>query len=169
MGKTFNVNVNRFNPYANFCFLIYFGASTDPVAGVSKITGLKRSSDVIEYKAGGDRIVHKGPGRTKYDALTLERGVTHDADFEVWANAAQSIDKGVPATSLKDLRKELRIDLLNESGQPVHRYLIHGGWVSEYQALGDLDGGGNAVILEHVKVELESWEHDLSLTEPTEA
>lgn len=168
MGKPFSVNTTRFDPYKNFRFLVYFEGSTSPVAGVSKVGGLKRSSDPIEYKEGGNMIIRKGLGRTKYDAITLERGVTHDRDFEDWANAAQLLDKGVPSQSLKNLRKEIRIELLNEAGQPVHRYLVHRCWVSEFQALGDLDAGGNAVVLEHIKVENEGWEHDLSLTEPTE-
>lgn len=169
MGKPFSVNTTRFDPYKNYRFLVYFDTSTTPVAGISKVTGgLKRSSDAIEYKEGGNMLIRKGLGRTKYEAITLERGVTHDADFEAWANAAQVLDKGSPSQSLKNLRKELRIELLNEAGQPVHRYVVHRCWVSEYQALGDLDGGGNAVALEHIKIEHEGWEHDLSLTEPTE-
>jgi phage tail-like protein len=169
MGKSFSVNINRFDPYKSFRFLVYFEGSTEPVAGVSKVSGLKRSSDVIEYKEGGNAIIRKGLGRTKYEPVTLERGVTHDPDFEKWANAAQLLDKGAPATSLAALRKQLIIVLLSETGQHVHRYIVHRCWVSEYQALGDMDGGSNAVMLEHIKVENEGWEHDLSLTEPTEA
>ncbi len=168
MGKPFSVNVNRFDPYKAFRFLVYLETSTSPVAGVSKVTGLKRSSDVIEYKEGGNTIIRKGLGRTKYEPITLERGITHDKDFEDWANAAQVLDKGAPSQSLKNLRKELRIELLNEAGQSVHRYVIHRCWVSEYQALPDLDAGGNTVAIEHLKLENEGWEHDLSLSEPTE-
>ena len=130
--------------------------------------GLKRSSDPIEYKEGGNAIILKGLGRTKYDAITLERGVTHGSDFQDWANAAQVLDKGAPSQSLKNLRKEIRIELLNEEGQQVHRYIVHRCWVSEYQALPDLDAGGNAVALEHIKLENEGWEKEASLTEPTE-
>jgi phage tail-like protein len=164
----FSVNTNRFDPYKPYLYLIYFDQSTTPVAGVSKVGGLKRSSDVIEYKEGGNLIIRKGLGRTKYEPITLERGVTHDKDFEDWANAAQALDKGAPIRSLKALRKEIRIELLNEAGQPVHRYLVHRCWVSEYQALSDLDAGANGVVMEHVKMEHEGWEHDLSLTEPVE-
>lgn len=168
MGKPFSVNTTRFDPYKSYRFLVYLDTSTTPVAGVSKVTGLKRSSDPIEYKEGGNPIIRRGLGRTKYEAITLERGVTHDKDFEDWANAAQVLDKGAPSTSLKKLRKEIRIELLNEAGQPVHRYIVHRCWVSDYQALPDLDAGQNAVAIEHIKLENEGWEHDLSLTEPTE-
>lgn len=168
MGKPFTVNINRFDPYKTFRFLVYFGTSSTPVAGVSKVGGLKRSSDVIEYKQGGDAITRKGLGRTKYEPITLERGITHDKDFEEWANAAQVLDKGAASTSLKTLRRQVRIDLLNEAGQPVHRYLLHRCWVSEFQSLPDLDAGGNAVAIEHIKLENEGWEHDLALAEPTE-
>src|SRR6266436_8755155 len=168
MGKPFSVNTNRFDPYKSYAFLVYMGTSTTPVAGVSKVTGLKRSSDAIDYKEGGNAVILKGLGRTKYEAITLERGVTHDTDFELWANAAQVLDKGAPSQSLKNLRRDIRIELLNEAGQPVHRYIVHRCWVSEYQALADMDAGGNAVALEHIKLENEGWEKDGSLAEPTE-
>jgi phage tail-like protein len=168
MSKPFSVNTSRFDPYKAYRFLVYFGQSTTPVAGVSKAGGLKRSSDPIEYKEGGNAIILKGLGRTKYDPITLERGVTHDTDFQDWANAAQVLDKGAPNSSLKNLRREIQIVLLNEAGQPVHRYIVHRCWVSEYQALPDLDAGGNSMALEHIKLENEGWEHDPSLTEPQE-
>ncbi len=168
MGKPFTVNVNRFDPYKTYRFLVFFGQTSSPVAAVSKVGALKRSSDPIEYKAGGDAIIRKGLGRTKYDPITLERGLTHDLDFATWANAAQVLDKGAPTTSLKNLRKEVRIDLLNEEGQPVYRFFVHRCWVSEYQALPDLDAGANAIAIEHIKLENEGWEFDPTLTEPTE-
>jgi phage tail-like protein len=168
MGKQFTVNITRLIPYSSYRFRIYFDKSTTPVAGVSKVGGLKRSSDVIEYKEGGNAIIRKGLGRTKYEPLTLERGITYDADFEDWANAAQVLDKGAPSTTLSALRKELRIDLLNEAGQPVQRYTVHRCWVSEFQALPDLDAGANSIAIEHIKVENEGWEHDTSLKETAE-
>ena len=168
MSLPFPVNINRFDPYKTSRYLVYLGTSTTPAAGVSKVGGLKRSSDVIEYKQGGDPITRKGIGRTKYEPVTLERGVTHDKDFEDWANASQVLDKGAPSTSLANLRREVRIELLNEAGQPVHRYILHRCWVSEYQALPDLDAGGNGIAIESVKIENEGWEHDLTLAEPQE-
>jgi phage tail-like protein len=168
MTKPFTANIARFDPYKLFAFLIYFDTSTSPVAGVSKVSAIKRSSDVIEYKEGGNAIIRKGLGRTKYEPITLERGVTHDDSFEAWANAAQVLDKGSPSSSLLALRREIRVELMNEDHQPVHRWLFHRCWVSEFQALPDLDAGSNAVAIEHIKLENEGWEHDLSLTEPKE-
>src|SRR5947207_15236987 len=107
MGKPFSINTSRFDPYKNYRFRVYFGTSTTPVAAVSKVGGLKRSSDPIEYKEGGNPIIRKGLGRTKYDAITLERGITHDTDFEEWANAAQKLEHGAAITSLASLRKEV--------------------------------------------------------------
>ena len=123
---------------------------------------------MVEYKEGGNALIRKGLGRHKYEPITFERGVTFADEFEAWANTAQVLDKGSPSTSLANLRKEVRVELLNEQGQPVHRYLIHRAWVSEYQALPDLDAGTNAIAIEHVKVEHEGWEHDMSLTEQAE-
>jgi len=165
MGKPFTVNINRYDPYKTYRFLVYFGTSTSPVLAVSKVGALKRSSDVIEYKEGGNPVILKGLGRTKYDAITLERGLTQDRDFVEWANAAQVLDRGAPSTSLKNLRREVRIDLLNEEGQPVWRFNVHRCWVSEYQSLPDLDAGANAIALEHIKLEHEGWEQDTTLAE----
>jgi phage tail-like protein len=168
MSKPFSVNLNRLDPYKSYRFLVYFGTTTTAVAGISKVTGIKRSSDVIEYKGGGDLIIRKGLGRTKYEPITLERGVTQDTDFIDWANYAQVLDQGSPSASLANLRREMRIVLLNEAGQPVHGYLVHRCWVSEFQALGDLDAGASAVAIEHIKVENEGWEFDPTVTEQPE-
>jgi phage tail-like protein len=168
VGKPFTVNTNRFDPYKAYRFLVYFDTNTSPVAAVSKVSSLKRSSDVIDYKEGGNPIILKGLGRTKYEPITLERGVTFDTDFQDWADATQKLSSGAASTSLKNLRRELRIELLNEEGQSVYRYLVHRCWVSEYQALPDLDAGGTGIALEHIKLENEGWERDASLTEPTE-
>jgi phage tail-like protein len=166
MGRPFSVNINRYDPYKTFRFLIYFGTSTAPVAGMSKVTSLKRSSEMVEYKEAGNMIIRKGLGRTKYEAITLERGLTHDSDFEDWANAAQVLDTGAAKQSLKNLRKDIAIVLLNEQGQPVYRYNVYQCWVTEYQALPDLDAGANAIAIEHIKLEHEGWERDKSVTEP---
>ena len=158
----FSVNTNRYDPYKTYRFLVYFGNSMVPVAAVSKVTAVKRTTDVIEYKEGGNNIILKGPGRTKYEPITLERGVTYDTDFMTWADATQKLDKGHPGTSLAKLRQEIAIELLNEAGQTVHRIVVHRCWVSEYQAWPDLDAGANAIALEHIKLENEGWEFDTS-------
>jgi len=164
----FPANLHRYDPYKTYRFLVYFGTSTEAVAAVSKVSAIKRSADVIEYKEGGNAIILKGLGRMKYEPITLERGVSQNKDFITWANYAQLLDHGHPTTSLANLRQELRIDLLNEEAQPVLRYLVHRCWVSEYQALPDLDAGANAVAIEHIKLENEGWEQDLTLSEPQE-
>jgi phage tail-like protein len=169
MSKPFSVNVSRFDPYKTYRFLVYFDTSTTPVAGVSKVTGLKRSSDPIEVKEGGNPIILQGLGRTKYEPVTLERGVTHDTDFEQWANAAQVLDNGHPLQSLSTLRRTLILVLLNEQGQPVLRWKLYRCWVSEYQAVSDLDAGTNAVAIEHIQVRHEGFERDLNVKEPNEA
>ena len=156
----FPVNTSRFDPYKSYRFLVYFGQSTTPVAAVSKVTALKRTTDVIEYKEGGNNIILKGPGRTEYEPVTLERGVTYDLDFITWADYTQKLDQGHPTTSLANLRREITIALCNEAGSIVHGYIVHRCWVSEFQALPDLDAGANAIALEHIKLENEGWEVD---------
>jgi phage tail-like protein len=166
--QPFSVNMGRRDPYKTFRFLVFIGTGTTPVAGVSKVTALKRSTDVIEHKEGGNALIIKGLGRTKYEPITLEQGVTHDETFAAWADAVQVLDKGAPQTSLTNMRQDLKIMLLNEEGQPVLRYIVYQAWVSEFQALPDLDAGTNAVAIQHIKVENHGWARDPTLTEPQE-
>jgi len=165
----FPVNTKRFDPYQTRGFLLFFGTDTTPVAVLSKIGKLSRSSTVVEYNEGGNPVTVKGIGRTKYDPITLERGITQNTAFIDWADAAQKLDQGHPTTSLKNLRREIRIQLLNEAGQPVHGYIVHRCFVSEFQALPDLDAGANAVAIEHIKLENEGWEVDPAIVEVLEA
>jgi phage tail-like protein len=164
----FPVNTARHEPYQARSFLVFFGQSTAAVAAVNKVGKLSRAAAVVEYMEGGNPVTLKSVGRTKYDPIILERGVTQDNDFIAWADAAQKLDQGHATTSLKDLRREVRIQLLNEAGQPVHGYIIHRCWVSEFQALPDLDAGGNAIAIEHIKLENEGWEVDPSIVEVPE-
>jgi len=168
MGKIFPANLNRYDPYKTYRFLVYFGKSTTPVAAVSRVGAIRRTSDVIEYNEGGNAIVLKGLGRTRYDPITLERGITQDPDFATWANYAQVLDHGSPGASLANLRQEMAIVLLNEEAQPVLRYLVHRCWVSQFQALPDLDAGASTIAIEMIRVENEGWERDLTLAEPVE-
>ena len=164
----FTVNPQRFDPYKNFKFRVKWDGRY--VAGVSKVGALRRSTDLVEHREGGDPSTNrKSPGRTKYDAITLERGVTHDTEFERWANKVWNFGGGAGAeTSLKDFRKDIIIDLFNEAGQKVISYRVFRCWVSEYQALPDLDANANAVAIQHIKLENEGWERDLDVVEPAE-
>lgn len=164
----FTVNASRFDPYANFKFRVKWDGRY--VAGVSKVSALKRTTEVVEHREGGDPSTsHKSPGRTKYEAITLERGVTHDVEFERWANKVWNLGNGPGAeVSLKDFRKDFIIELYNEAGQLVIAYKVFRAWVSEYQALPDLDANANAVAIQHIKLETEGIERDYEVTEPTE-
>jgi phage tail-like protein len=154
----FPVSAQRFDPYKNFKFKIRWEGRY--VAGASKVSALKRSTQAVERrKGGGPSTTRKSPGRTKFDAITIERGVTHDAEFEAWANKAWSFASGPGAeTSLKDSRKDLIIELYDEAGRLAIAYRLHRCWVSEFQALPDLDGNANAVAIAHMKLENEGWE-----------
>jgi phage tail-like protein len=166
----FNVNTTRFDPYKNFKFRLYFVGKTDPVAGLSKVGALKRTTEVVKHREGGDpSSSRKSPGRSEYDAIMLERGVTHDLDFEQWATLVWHLNNGAgKEVSLKDFRRDLILELLNEAGQVALRYTIYRCWVSEYQALPDLDANANAVAIQHIKIENEGWLRDPQTPEPTE-
>src|SRR5215203_3647034 len=160
----FTVNANRFDPYKNFKFRVFWEGVTAPVAGISKVGGLKKTTEVVEHREGGDpSSSRKSPGRTKYEAITLERGVTHDTEFEKWANKVWNFGAGLGAeVSLKDFRRNVNIVLYNEAGQEVLRYRVFRCWVSEFQALPDLDANANAVAIQHIKLENEGWERDVA-------
>jgi phage tail-like protein len=164
----FTVNATRFDPYKNFKFRVKWDGKY--VAGVSKCSALKRTTEVVEHREGGDPSTsRKSPGRSKFEAITLERGVTHDVEFEQWANKVWNFASGLGAeVSLKDFRKDIIIDFFNEAGQLAISYKVFRCWVSEFQALPDLDANANAVALAHVKLENEGWERDLDVVEPTE-
>ncbi len=156
----FENNPERIDPYKNFKFKVYFDGK--PVAGVSKVSALKRTTDVIEHRSGGDpSTVIRTPGQTKFEAITLERGVTHDKEFEQWANKVWNFGAGAGGeVSLKDFRRNITIVLHNEAGQEVVKYNVFRCWVSEFQALPELDASGNAIAIQTLKLENEGWERD---------
>ena len=164
----FSVNAQRFDPYKNFKFRVKWDGKY--VAGVSKVTMLKRTTEVVKHREGGDpSSSRKSPGRTEYEPITLERGVTHDTEFEKWANKVWQVNAGLGGeVSLRDFRKDITLEVYNEAGQLAIAYNIFRCWASEYQSLPDLDANANAVAIQHIKLENEGWERDQAVTEPAE-
>lgn len=162
----FTVNSERFDPYLNFKFKIRWDGQY--VAGLSKCTALKKTTESTTWYESGDQSVpRKIPGKTTYDAITLTAGVTHDTRFESWANLVNNY-QGEAAMSLKHFRKDLTIEVCNLQGTPVLAYNVFRCWVSEYEALPELDASGNAVMIQTIKLEHEGWERDVAVTEPAE-
>jgi phage tail-like protein len=164
----FSVNAERFDPYKNFKFRVKWDGRY--VAGVSKVSALRRTTEVVSHREGGDpSSSRKSPGRTEFEAITLERGVTHDTEFEKWANKVWNFGSGLGAeVSLRDFRKDITIDFYNESGQLAISYKVYRCWVSEYQGLPELDANANVVAIQTLKLENEGWERDYVVTEPEE-
>lgn len=164
----FSVNTGRFDPYKNFKFRVKWDGRY--VAGVSKVSALKRTTEVVTHREGGDQSSsRKSPGRTEYEAITLERGVTHDPEFEEWANKVWNWGSALGGeSSLADFRKDIILEVYNEAGQLVLAYKIYRCWVSEYQALAESDANANAVQIQEMKLEHEGFERDPAVTEPTE-
>jgi len=162
----FTVNPARFDPYRTFKFRVKI--DNQYVAGLSKCSALKRSTEVTQWREGGDPSASRQlPGKSKYEPVTLEAGLTHDLTFETWANLVHNF-QGDAAMSLKGFRKDIIIDVFNEAGQKVHSYKLFRCWVSEYQALPELDASSNAVAIQHIRLENEGWERDTAVTEPAE-
>jgi len=164
----FTVNTQRFDPYKNFKFRVKWDGKY--VAGISKVGALKKEVTPVEHRNGGDpSMVRKSPGQIKYDPVTLERGVTHDQEVEKWANKVWNFGSGLGAeVSLKDFRKDIIIEMYNEAGQLAIAYKVYRCWVSNFQALPDLDASANAIAIENMTLQNEGWERDYSVTEPTE-
>lgn len=164
----FTVNPRRFDPCKNFKFRVRWDGRY--VAGVSKVSGLTRATEVVEHRSGGDPSTsRKSPGRSSYEAITLERGVTHDLEFERWANKVWNFGAGSGSeVSPADFRKDVLLELYNEAGQKVIACKIYRCWVSEYKPMPDLDANANAVAIQSIKLENEGWERDQDVTEPAE-
>lgn len=164
----FSVNAQRFDPYKNFKFRVKWDGKY--VAGVSKVGALKRTIEAVDHREGGDpSTVRKSPGQTKYEPITLERGVTHDPEFEKWTNKVWNFGSGLGAeVSLKDFRKDIIIEVYNEAGQLAVAYKVYRCWVSEFQALPELDASANAIAIQTLTLQNEGWERDYEVTEPSE-
>jgi len=167
MAKGFIKNANRVDPYKNFKFRILWDGKT--VMGVSKVGALKRTTEVVKHRDGGDNSTdHKSPGRTSYDAISVERGITHDPEFEAWANKVHPYS-GDTAMDLAAYKKNLTLEMMDEKGHVVYRYFLYDCWVSEYTAIPELNANANAVAIESLKIELEGWDRDRDTKEPNEA
>jgi phage tail-like protein len=164
----FSVNPERFDPYKNFKFRVKWDSKY--VAGVSKVSALKRTTEAVKHREGGDpSSSRKSPGKTEFEAITLERGVTHDLEFEQWANKVWDFGAGLGLeVSLKDFRKDVTLEVYNEAGQLAIAYHVFRCWVSEFQAMPELDANANAVAIQTLKLENEGWQRDTAVTEPTE-
>jgi phage tail-like protein len=162
----FSVNTHRFDPYKNFKFRIKWDGKY--VAGITKVSPLKRSMEPIKWREGGDPSRHRlSPGTVNLEPITLERGVTHDVEFEAWANLVNH-PGGDGGMSLKNFRKDMILELLNEAGQVAKAWQVYRCWVSEYVASSELDAAGNTVDLETIVVQHEGFERDTAVPEPTE-
>lgn len=163
----FVVNAQRVDPYKNFKFRIVLDGK--PVLGVSKCGALKRTTEVVKHRSGGDNSHdHKSPGRSSFEGVSMERGVTHDLEFEKWANKVHNYE-GDATMDLAGYKKDLTLEVMNERGQVALRYFLYRCWVSEYTALPDLDANANATAIQSLKLELEGWARDVDTPEPSES
>jgi len=151
---TFTVNPSRFDPYKNFKFRLKLDGRY--VAGVTDAPALKVSTEVVEPAS------RKLPGLRKFGTVTLKGGITHDSEFESWANNAQAYGSGLGAEgSPQNVRRDIIIEVYDEEGQLALAYKLYRCWVSEFQAVPDLDA--NAVTIQSIKLENEGWERDYDI------
>lgn len=163
---SFPVNPHRLDPYKTFKFQVILDGQVVP--GISKVGPLRRHTATILYRDGGfPNHTVTAPGLTEFDPIVIERGITHDKTFENWAALAYG-GAGTPGMSLKNFRKNIRINLLNEQGTVVRSYMVYRAWVSEYTALPVMDASANAVAIETIVLTYEGFEVDASVSEPVE-
>jgi phage tail-like protein len=162
----FNVNAHRIDPYKNFRFRVSWDGTL--VAALSKMSAIKKTTEAIEWRAAADAgIVRKQPGRTKFEAVSFEQGLTHDRKFFEWANQVNN-PVGEAANSLLAYRKTVRVEVLNMQGTPVMAFNLLRAWASEFQALPEMDANANAVAIQSLKVEYENFVLDEAVVEPAE-
>ncbi|MDS9470140.1 phage tail protein [Paracoccus sp. MBLB3053] len=164
-----NTAGQRVMPYAGYKFRIK-EIGGDYMFAVNKVSALSRSVEVMEYREGGDpSLMRKSPGQAKYEAITLERGVTNNTQWEEWANKVWTYGAGLGGeVSLADFRKDLQLEIMNEAGQIVLVYKIYRCWVSEWRAFPDADAGSSSFAIQSVKLENEGWERDDQVEVPAE-
>ena len=172
MANGFVKNAHRYDPYKNYKFRVKLKGDDGNyrvVMGVSKVGALKRTTEVVKHRGGGENSTdHKSPGRTTYDGITMERGITHDRDFEKWANMVHPYS-GDASMDLVNYKKDMMLEVMNEKGHVAFRYFLYDCWISEYTSMPDLDANANAVAIENIKIELEGWERDTETKEPDES
>lgn len=162
----FPVNPHRLDPYKNFKFQIILDGNKVP--GVARVSPLWRRTETLFWRSGSDNSGFVTvPGHTSFDPITLERGLTHDKTFEDWAALAFN-RSGDANMSLRDFRKDMVINLLNQQGTVVLSYVVYRCWVSEYQALPELDADGTAIAIEKIVLQHEGFERDAAVQEPPE-
>ncbi|MCW3476058.1 phage tail protein [Limobrevibacterium gyesilva] len=162
----FSVNTTRIDPYKNFKFRVVVDGQ--PVAGVSKVSGLKRTTEVVTHRDGGDLSTKRhSPGVTSFEPVTLERGITYDLTFESWATLVYSVE-GDAGVSLKNFRKDIAIELYNLQGVKVKAWKVYRCWVSEFTAVPELDANGNAIAFESIIIQNEGFERDIAVVEVAE-
>jgi phage tail-like protein len=162
----FTVNTSRIDPYKNFKFRVKWDGQV--VAGVSKVSALKRTTEVVSHREGGDISTPRhSPASSKFEAITLERGITFATEFRAWATLVYN-HEGDGAVSLKNFRKNITIELVNLQGVTVKAYNVFRCWVSEFTALPELDANANAIAFEHIVLQNEGFELDEAVVEQAE-
>lgn len=161
-------NAYRYDPYLSFRFAVFWEGRY--VAGMSQISALTRQTQVVDYREGGDSLVmRKQPGQVTFQPITLSRGVTHDKEFEQWANRVWFLSgEGGSEVSLANFRRDIIIQLRNEAGQPVLAYNVYRCWPSSVTFLPELDSSANAVAIQTMELQHEGFERDLAVTEPVQ-
>ena len=163
----FSANAHRYDPYRTFKFQVVIGGTV--VAGLSKMSALKKSTEVVDWRYAGDPShVRKLPGGTSWEPITLEQGLTHDPMFMELANRVNNID-GDAAMSLLNFRVPVIINVMNLQGAVAMSYKVSRAWVSEFQALPDFDSNSmNTVGIQTLTLQHEGWQIDGAVSEPSE-
>jgi phage tail-like protein len=135
------------------------------IPGITQIGALRRKTEVVEHRSGEDsNRIRRSPGRTEYQPIVLKRPRTEDKEFERWANQVWKLGSGFGTEmSLKDYRKDILIEVRDDTGKILLAFRAYRCWPSEYVALKDSDGNHKSVALEILVLEHEGWERDYEI------
>lgn len=137
------------DPFTGFKFRVIVATFSSDI-GFQKVSGLKESTEVVEYREGTDPITkRKLPGLTVYDPVTFTRGLSTSHDLLDWraqVATASSPGDGVPPDGF---RRTVTVQMFakGNNDQAVQSWEILKAWPQELNH-SDLDAEGSAVVIQ---------------------
>jgi phage tail-like protein len=162
--SAFQANATRYDPYKNFKFRVKWDGAYIP--GISRVSGLGMVFQAAEHREGAEpNVVHRAPGVLSYETITLERPIGPDTAFEDWAKLVTPATAGAGASHGAHL-KTVRVEVLNQAGQPLLAYDVYHCWPSVYRPLPDLVEGSRPRPIESITLVHDGWERDPAVVYP---
>jgi phage tail-like protein len=147
-----------YDPYRKFKFLVKWNNAV--VMAVHKVSSITKSIDPIDWRTGGDsNFSAKVPGLTKWEPITLERGLSADTAFQEWMVLVNKYTKaGLGADeAVHAFRKNLNIEMYSLQNELVMTINVYNAWPSKL-TIADFDAKANELAIEHMELQNEGWD-----------